>query len=253
MPPLRLHPPTTPAIFSRSVLGKALLGLIHTSVSSAQAHWENGWKQKRMRFCFPWEAAGLSGEGFGCISECSLAEAVRNKAGSHGFTVQAVFPVNIHWWDGSFCILVPPVPSHHGCLRRMGRHSHPHQCLLYSHDASAVFAPGSGFCWAGADTKQRMGCLGCLRDTGSAPVTAHPGKEEVVRDGETGKCCSGRLRVWWMRLCCGCLQYSPFHPPHTICSWQNSCDIKESLHFHWNAAALDYSAVINGRKIPGAF
>lgn len=158
MPPLRLHPPTTPAIFSRSVLGKTLLGLIHTSVSSAQVHCENGWKQKRMSFCLPWEAAGLSGEGFGCISERSLAEAVRNKTGSHcgkgcpeawihcpGCTPREYSLVG--WKFLHPCATSPFLPWLLGwntAWRRMGRHSHPHWCFLYSHDASAFLALGSG-------------------------------------------------------------------------------------------------------------
>lgn len=32
------------------------------------------------------------------------------------FVAQAVFPVNTHRWDRSFCIPVPPVPSYLGCL-----------------------------------------------------------------------------------------------------------------------------------------
>lgn len=43
-----------------------------------------------------------------------------------------------------------------------------------------------------------------------------------------------------------------FYLPYTTCSWQNSFHIKASPHFHWNAAAWDYSAVINERKIFGA-
>lgn len=158
------------------------------------------------------------------------------------FAAQAVF-----WWDRSFCIPVQPVPSYLGCLERH----------IKEDGKALMFPPQPGFScfwkwvllswsWNKAEDGMLVGHWEC-----SCHCTSWQGG--VGEGWGDRKMLLWELRVWWMRLCCGCLQYSPFHPPHTICSWQNSCDIKESLHFHRNAAALDYSAVINGRKIPSAF